>query len=172
MTDLAASPVPGPGPGYDLGPDVDRGGMAPVQQQFGSQYVLGEQLGRGAMGRVVRARRLDGGPDVAVKLLRDDIAGDAALVSRFLTEKRVLESLHSPYVVEVLDLVVDGGRIGIVMELVEGGDLRRLMTGPMPEEQVRVVGGRLQTGTRDPKTGAVTSALAAVVALTSLVFFS
>jgi serine/threonine protein kinase, bacterial len=159
VTDLAAPAPPAarlpapdgptaalPPPGYDLVARPEGGDVASAGQRFGSQYVLGEQLGRGAMGRVVRARQVDGGPDVAVKLLRDDISADSALLSRFLTEKQVLESLHNPHVVRVLDLVVDGGRVGIVMELVEGGDLRRLLTGPLPEEQVRMLGGQLAQG--------------------------
>jgi serine/threonine protein kinase len=91
---------------------------------FGSKYLLGEVIGRGAVGRVHRASVRDGGADVAVKVLRDDLAANTGVVGRFLQERHVLRSIRHENVVRVHDLVVEGDRLGIVMDFVAGGDLR------------------------------------------------
>ena len=132
------------------------------ERRLGSRYVLVEALGRGAMGQVYRARvesprsvpdedgsgrNGPGGfpqtePDVAVKLLRDDLGGDPDLVHRFLTEGRLLKSVRHPNVVGILDLVAEGDQLAIVMDLVSDGDLRRAVAMPCPEaDAARIVAG-------------------------------
>jgi serine/threonine-protein kinase len=96
-----------------------------VRRPFGSQYLLGDLIGRGAVGRVYHAYQRDGGPDVAVKLLRDELTEQPEVVARFVRERQLLRLVDHPNVVRVHDLVVDGDRLGIVMDLVSGGDLRR-----------------------------------------------
>ncbi len=104
---------------------------------FGSRYVLGEVIGRGGMGRVYRATRLGSDetgralPDVAVKVLREDLAELPDVVARFVRERDVVRGIQHPNVVQVHDLVVEGDRLGIVMELFEAGHLRR--TAPPPQ---------------------------------------
>jgi serine/threonine-protein kinase len=93
---------------------------------FGSRYVLGPIVGRGAMGRVHRATVRATGEEVAIKVLRDDLVDQADVVARFVQERQVLASIDHPNVVRVRDLVVEGDQLGIVMDYVPGGDLRRI----------------------------------------------
>jgi serine/threonine protein kinase, bacterial len=93
-----------------------------VARKIGSRYTARQILGRGSAGTVWLAEGPDG--PVAVKLLRDDLASDQALVDRFVQERAALLSLDHPRVVGVRDLVVDGADLALVMNLVRGTDLR------------------------------------------------
>ena len=92
---------------------------------LGSRYELEERLGVGAMGEVWRALDRQTGQHLAAKVLRAEYARDAGIVTRFIQERSILLDLTHPNIVRVRDLVVEGERLAIVMDLVEGGDLRR-----------------------------------------------
>jgi len=96
-------------------------------RRLGSQYVLHERLGRGASGEVWRSTREADGAPVAVKLLHAELADDADVVDRFLRERRVLLGFDHPRLVRVRDLVAEGGTLAIVMDLIDGSDLRRYL---------------------------------------------
>ena len=103
------------------------------EQRLGSRYLLVNRLGGGGMGEVFLARMTGvSGDQLAVKILRPELADDPDLVSRFLQESRLLRGVRHPNVVRVLDLVVEGDRFGIVMEYVPDGDLRRAVAIPCP----------------------------------------
>ena len=107
---------------------------------FGSRYLLGEVIGRGAMGRVYRAQVRSGGPDVAVKLLRDDLTTQPEVVGRFVQERDLLRAVAHPNVVAVRDLVVEGDELGIVMDLIPAGHLRRAVPPPVaPQVAVQLI---------------------------------
>ena len=93
---------------------------------LGSQYRLSAQIGRGGMGEVWRGVDAQGRPR-AFKLLLPHYAQDAEVVRRFLAERQVLTSVRDPNVVGVHDLVIEGSTLGIVMDLVEGQDLRHYL---------------------------------------------
>jgi serine/threonine protein kinase len=96
---------------------------------LGSRYVLHELLARGSVGYVFRgSARADGYP-VAVKMLKPELMSDPEVFARFLQERSILTSVSHRHVVRVLDLVVEGERAGIVMELVRGQDLRHHLSG-------------------------------------------
>jgi len=101
---------------------------------LGASYRLIEIVGRGAVGEVWRAvdRRTD--EVVAAKLLRPEHVADRDLVARFVQERGVLTGLRDPNLVSVRDLVVEGDRLGIVMDFVDGGSLRELLAtnGTLP----------------------------------------
>lgn len=101
--------------------------MRPV----GSKYLLEEPLGRGATGTVwrgqVRAEHDGGGSAVAVKVLKEELAGDPDVVMRFLRERSVLLRLRHPHIVRVRDLVVEGDLLALVMDLIDGPDLHRYL---------------------------------------------
>ena len=101
---------------------------------LGAAYRLVERRGRGAMGEVWRAEHRRTGEIVAAKLLREEHVGDQDLVGRFLRERSILTELRDPGVVAVRDLVVEGGRLAIVMEYVDGQSLRDVLRsdGPLP----------------------------------------
>jgi serine/threonine-protein kinase len=95
-----------------------------VGQPIGSRYELDEQLGRGAFGSVWRGRVRDTGEAVAVKVLLEELATDPDVVTRFLRERTALVGLRHRSLVAVRDLVVEGDVLALVMQLVEGPDLR------------------------------------------------
>jgi hypothetical protein len=122
--DRSADPLATAGPGAPVGTV-----RAPAGRPLGSGYLLEEPIGRGATGQVWRGvRRHDGSP-VAVKLLRSELAEDPEVVARFLAERSVVTRVASPYVVTVHDLVAESGTLAIVMDLVDGADLRRTLAG-------------------------------------------
>lgn len=88
------------------------------------RYQLRGELGRGGMGRVVRAHDAVLERDVAIKFLLPDVLGDEGS-ERFVREARALAGLRHPNVIEVFDIGESDGALFFVMELVEGSDLRR-----------------------------------------------
>jgi serine/threonine-protein kinase len=103
----------------DLLPEPIRPG-----RRLGSNYVVGNRLGRGAMGVVHEATTHDG-RQLAVKFLRAELAADHKTVARFLQERHIFRTVDHPNVVRVHDLVAEGDDLAIVMERVNGGDLKR-----------------------------------------------
>ncbi|GLH94977.1 serine/threonine-protein kinase [Phytohabitans aurantiacus] len=93
-------------------------------RRIGGCYVLEEQIGGGATGTVWRAVDDSTGERVAIKLLRDELAGDPKIVMRFVQERAILTALSHPNVVRVRDLLTVGSSLGLVMDLVPGGSLR------------------------------------------------
>jgi serine/threonine-protein kinase len=96
---------------------------------LGSRYLLDQRIGGGATGQVWAGRRREDGSPVAVKLIRGDLAENPEVVARFLRERATLVRLQHPHLVRVHDLVAEGEVLGIVMDLVNGPDLRRLVAG-------------------------------------------
>ena len=86
-------------------------------------YELLEELGRGAMGTVWRARQA-GGREVALKLLLPARAASPAARARFGREARALTRLRHPHLVGVLDAGVLEGTPYLALELVEGESLQ------------------------------------------------
>jgi serine/threonine-protein kinase len=83
------------------------------------------------MSRVYRGWIRGSGLEVAVKVLRDDLASRPEAVQRFVRERDLLQAVASPHVVRVHDLVIHGDELAIVMDLVPGGHLRRALTFPL-----------------------------------------
>src|SRR5205823_2626995 len=55
----------------------------------------------------------------------EELVSDPVVVARFERERTILQGIVHPNVVRVRDVVSEDGRLGIVMDLVPGGDLRR-----------------------------------------------
>lgn len=96
-----------------------------------SAYRLGPVIGEGGMGAVFRARQVDTGHDVAIKVLYPDYARDVELVKRFEREARSVARLDHPNIVRVIEFgtSADGTKF-IAMELLEGVELHDLISGP------------------------------------------
>ena len=84
---------------------------------------IGLLLGAGGMGEVYRARDTSLLRDVAVKVIRGDLANDGDTLARFSREARILATLNHPNVAQVYGLEDVGDLRLIVMELVEGPTL-------------------------------------------------
>lgn len=111
-------------------------------------YELLDRIGRGASGDVWRARKIDGGSLVAIKILREDLAEDSDALARFRAEGELLAGQRIVGVVPVHEAVVDGGRLAIVMDLIEGTDLRQLITteGPLPFREAGAIAAQVADG--------------------------
>jgi eukaryotic-like serine/threonine-protein kinase len=95
-----------------------------VGRQLGAYEIL-SLLGAGGMGEVYRARdtRLD--RDVAVKILSQHLAGDAAALARFEREAKAVAALSHPNILAIHELATDQGISYAVTELLEGESLRK-----------------------------------------------
>ena len=113
----------------------------------GSQYRIGGLIGRGGMGEVWRGVDASGAP-VAVKVLLPRFAEDPEVVQRFVAERRLLTGVSDRHVVRVRDMVVEGSTLAIVMDLVEGGDLRGLLRerGTLSAAEACRVGAQVALG--------------------------
>jgi serine/threonine protein kinase, bacterial len=100
-----------------------------VGQPIGSRYELDSQLGRGAFGSVWRGTVRDTGEAVAIKVLLEELAADADVVTRFLRERTAMVALRHRSLVSIRDLVVEGDVLALVLQLVEGPDLRAYLRG-------------------------------------------
>jgi eukaryotic-like serine/threonine-protein kinase len=89
------------------------------------RYQLQDSIGRGAMATIYRGRDIRTDRIVAIKVLREVYSSDPKLVKRFQLEAKVASSLHHPNIVQVYDYRQTGGISYLVMEFVEGRDLRR-----------------------------------------------
>ena len=119
-----------------------------MDQLLGSKYTIGEQIGRGGMGQVFRGSIRENGAPVAVKLLKPELLSDPDIVARFFRERSILLSTSHPNVARVIDLVVEGQTLAIVMELIDGLDLRRELTakGTLPPAEAARYGRELLNG--------------------------
>jgi eukaryotic-like serine/threonine-protein kinase len=97
---------------------------------LGSRYEIGEILGYGGMAEVHRGRDVRLGREVAVKVLRADLARDPSFQARFRREAQAAASLNHPAIVAVYDTGEEdmlGNQPYIVMEYVEGRTLRDVL---------------------------------------------
>jgi serine/threonine-protein kinase len=107
------------------------------------EYRIAEELGRGGMGIVFRAVRLEAPHDeVAIKLLRRELAGDEIYRRRFGREARAASEIHHPHIVPVLGVGEADGRPYLVTRYMRYGsvDARIEADGPLlVAEAVHVV---------------------------------
>jgi serine/threonine protein kinase/formylglycine-generating enzyme required for sulfatase activity len=96
-------------------------------------YQLLEELGRGGMGTVWKARQTRLNKIVAVKVLSDQLTQDETALTRFNREMQAVGSLEHPNIVRALDADECGGTHYLVMEYVRGTDLSRTVKvrGPL-----------------------------------------
>jgi predicted Ser/Thr protein kinase len=116
--------------------------LAPNRRLAG-RYILDEVIDTGGMADVWRARDDVLARMVAVKILRDDLARDPGFAKRFQREAVAAARLTHPNIVGVYDTGLDDEISYIVMEYLEGRNLREVLDqqGPLePEEAASVVG--------------------------------
>ena len=99
-----------------------------------------EELGRGGMGVVYRARQLGLDRIVALKILRDASAASSIDLARFRAEASSAAGLDHPHIVPVYAVGDHEGQPYFIMRLIEGQALaRRLAEGPIPPREAAVL---------------------------------
>jgi serine/threonine protein kinase len=106
--------------------------MTAQARLLGGRYQVGELLGYGGMAEVHRGRDLRLGRDVAIKMLRTDLARDATFQERFRREAQHSAALNHPAIVAVYDTGEEISSTGeklpfIVMEFVNGRTLKEVL---------------------------------------------
>ena len=121
---------------------------SPDPRHLGSSYIMETRIGAGAQGEVWRGRRTDARETLAFKVLRAELVENPDVVERFIKERSTLLRVRSPYVVAIRDVVIEGSTFAIVMDYVNGGDLRDLLRvhGCLPPAQVASLGTRIAQG--------------------------
>jgi serine/threonine protein kinase len=100
-------------------------------------YLVLSRCGQGGMGVVFKARHRPTGQVVALKILPPSFARDATLVHRFRREVAAAARLDHPNIVKILDASQDRGVHFLVMEHIEGRDLKGIVAsnGPLSIDQ-------------------------------------
>jgi hypothetical protein len=108
----------------------------------GRRYQLDRPLGQGGMGTVYIGLDTKLGRKVAIKGLPEGPAQGQDFTLRFHLEARALAALSHPAIVQVYDFVAEHGRVWIVLEYVEGGDLSAYLHehGPLPVQEAARIG--------------------------------
>ncbi|GAA0564017.1 Stk1 family PASTA domain-containing Ser/Thr kinase [Paractinoplanes ferrugineus] len=106
--------------------------MTAQARLLGGRYQVGELLGYGGMAEVHKGRDLRLGRDVAIKMLRTDLARDATFQERFRREAQNSAALNHPAIVAVYDTGEEISSTGeklpfIVMEFVNGRTLKEVL---------------------------------------------
>src|SRR5829696_3446235 len=106
------------------------------------RYRLAALIGVGASARVFLAEDVQLQRQVAVKVLHDALAADAAVRRRFSAESRAAAALNHPHLLAVFDVGEDDGVPFLVTEYLAGGSLRSLLeSGPrLTPSQALLVG--------------------------------
>jgi serine/threonine protein kinase/tetratricopeptide (TPR) repeat protein len=94
---------------------------------FARRYEVIEELGHGAMGKVYRVFDREIGEEVALKLVRPEIAIDREAIDRFRGELKLTRKISHRYVSRMYDLGEDQGTYYITMEYVRGEDLKSFL---------------------------------------------
>lgn len=92
-----------------------------------SDFEVLEVAGAGGMGVVYKARQSSLERDVALKVIKDEIASEPEYRERFMREAKLAASVDHPHVVTVYDVGEEDGRLYLVMQWIDGSDLRRVL---------------------------------------------
>ena len=116
----------------DAGP---RAAARPARSRGGAddstRYRIDGEIARGGMGAVLKGRDPDLGRDVAIKVLREDLRGNADMVRRFVEEAQIGGQLQHPGIVPIYELGTFADRRPFFsMKLVKGHTLAALLDGP------------------------------------------
>ncbi|MEU5874429.1 protein kinase [Glycomyces sp. NPDC047369] len=105
-----------------------------MKSVLADRYVLEHEIARGAVGVVWRAADRITGERVAVKVLREELRGEAEIFESFRAEAEILRTIDHPGVVGVKDFIVTDAVCAVVLEFIEGLDLREHLRlhGPLP----------------------------------------
>ena len=118
----------------------------PIEIVLSGRYRILNRLGSGGMANVYKARDLNLQRDVAVKILRTDLIEDPNFRARFLQEARSAANLTHPNIVTIYDFGHDSGQFFIIMEYVEGNDLKTVIRSQGQQSVQQAVDLMIQIG--------------------------
>lgn len=115
--------------------EVSEENHQPTRVRFG-RYELLDEIGRGGMGVVYRARHVELNRIVAVKMILSGYLADAEQIRRFQQEARTAAQIRHPHIISVFDYGQEEGHHYFAMDYVAGQSLQSLLeTGPLPIER-------------------------------------
>ena len=123
--DLTAATPVGPATAQSV---ADKSEADLVREALAQEYELLEELGRGGMAIVYRARDRQLEREVAIKVLPFSLAFDAEFVERFQREARTAARLEHPNIIPIYRVGRSGRVIHFVMKLLRGQSLSRILT--------------------------------------------
>lgn len=118
---------------------------------LGNRYEIISQLGGGGMALVYKARDTLLNRPVTVKVLRPEYTGDEEFVSRFRREAQAVAKLSHPNIVSVYDVGQERDTHFIVMEYIEGRNLKQIIkeNGKLPVNQAIDIASQICAGLQD-----------------------
>ncbi|HXV60552.1 MAG TPA: protein kinase [Vicinamibacteria bacterium] len=105
--------------------------MTTAPKKLGKYEIQGK-LGKGAMGEVYKGHDPVLHRHVAIKVIAETLDAQTDVVERFKREARNAAQLNHPNIVTIYDFVEDEGRLYMVMELLEGQDLKEIIKSGVP----------------------------------------
>jgi tetratricopeptide (TPR) repeat protein len=115
--------------------------MTQLSERARRRYELIEEIGRGAMGIVYRARDNELDEIVALKILPDNLSQNPDALNRFRAEARSARRLSHPNIVRIHDIGEEMGRKYISMEFIKGIDLKKhfRQKGKLPPPELAMI---------------------------------
>ncbi len=130
-------------PQGNLGAPLAKGERSPFPELVGKtiarRYEVLEPLAQGGMGAIFRARHVNLGRQLALKVLRPLYAKRSGIIRRFELEAQVASQLNHPHIIDIIDFGhTHDGMAYLAMELLEGEDLLATVRreGPLPWQRL------------------------------------
>src|SRR5579872_4926789 len=119
-----------------------------IQFVLGTRYRLVSPLGEGGMATVFTGQDERLGRKVAIKILSENLVRDPGFIKRFQAEAEAAANLTHPNIVSIYDVGQDGDRHYIVMELVNGRNLKEIIhdRAPLPPAQAVGIAAQILDG--------------------------
>jgi len=105
-----------------------------------SKYDIVGKLGKGAMGEVYKGHDPVLNRFVAIKVIAESLDTDPELVERFRREAKAAAQLNHPNIITIYDFIEDEGSLYIVMELLDGKDLKEIIKSGTPLTMEQILG--------------------------------
>lgn len=114
--------------------------MIQIGKLFAGRYRILKSIGRGGMADVYLAKDLIlDNEEVSIKVLRTNYQTDQIAVARFQREARAMAELNHPNIVSIRDIGEEDGQQFLVMEYVDGSDLKKYIQDHAPLSNNEVV---------------------------------
>jgi len=123
-------------------PDITRGSI------LSDRYEIIEEIGKGGMGKVYKAYDRDIDENIALKIIRPEIASNAEIIERFQNELKMARKIAQRNVCKMFDVGRDGQTRFITMEYVPGEDLKKSIRrmGPLTVRKTISIGKQVCHG--------------------------